>query len=71
MPGTLDALANNQRFKDDEELRVAVAVHPRVPLPTAERLTASLKPQQLKKLLARPGLNQILRERLIRKMNQR
>jgi hypothetical protein len=71
MPGTLDSLASNQRFKDDEELRMAIAVHPRVSLLTAEKATASLKLPQIKKLLAKPGLNQILREKLFRRTTQR
>ena len=67
MAGTLDALANDLRFQDDEELRMAVAVHPRVSMVTAERVTADFKVPQIKKLLAKPGLNQILREKLFRR----
>jgi hypothetical protein len=70
-PGTLESLANNPRFKDDEELRMAIAVHPRVSISTAERVTASLKLPQIKRLLAKPGLNQILREKLFRRTTQR
>lgn len=71
MPGTLDLLSNNPRFKEDEELRMAIAVHPRVSLNTSERVTANFKVPQIKKLLARPGLNQILREKLFRRTTQR
>ena len=71
MSGTLDSLANNSRFKDDEELRMAIAVHPRVSVSTAEKVTASLNVAQLKKLLAKPGLNQILREKLFRRTTPR
>ena len=71
MSGTLDALANNPRFKDDEELRMSIAVHPRVSLHTAEKVTANFKLPQIKKLLAKPGLNQILREKLFRRTTQR
>ena len=71
MQGTLEALANDPRFKDDEELRMAVATHPRVTLSTAERVTLGFKPAQLKKLLTRPGINQLLREKLIRRSNER
>ncbi len=71
LSGTLDALANNPRFKDDEELRMTIAVHPRVSQFTAEKVTATLKVPQIKKLLAKPGLNQILREKLFRKTTQR
>jgi hypothetical protein len=67
LPGTLDALANDLRFKDDEALRIAVASHPRVSFPTAEKVTADFKVPQIKKLLARPGVSQALREKLFRR----
>lgn len=68
--GTIDALANDPRFRSDEELRMILATHPRVPPPTAERLTAEFKGAQLKRLLARPGLNAALRDKLFRKMGR-
>lgn len=71
MSGTLDSLANDLRFKGDEALRMAVATHPRVSLGTAEKVTADFKVPQLKKLLAKPGLSQILREKLFRRTTQR
>jgi PilZ domain len=71
LSGTLDALANDPRFKDDEELRIAVASHPRVSMATAEKVTANFKLPQLKKLLAKPGLNQLLREKLFRRTTTR
>jgi hypothetical protein len=71
MSGTLDALSNDVRFKGDEELRMAIAVHPRVSIGTAERVTADFKAPQLKKLLAKPGLNQRLREKLFRRSTTR
>jgi hypothetical protein len=64
---TLDVLANEPRLKGDDELRMAIAVHPRVTLGTAEKVTAEFKVPQLKKLLAKPNLNQLLREKLLRK----
>jgi len=71
LTGTLDALASDPRFKDDEELRIAIATHPRVSMVTAEKVTANFKVPQLKKLLAKPGLNQLLREKLIRRTTAR
>ena len=68
---TLESLATNARFKDDEELRMAIAVHPRVSVATAEKVTADFKVPQVKKLLAKPGLNQLLREKLFRRTTQR
>ena len=68
---TLDALAIESRFKGDEDLRIAIAVHPRVSAGTAERVTADFKAPQIKKLLAKPGLNQLFREKLFRRTTQR
>lgn len=69
--GTLDVLAVDIRFKEDEELRIAIASHPRVSLGTAEKVTAEFKVPQIKKLLAKPTLNQTLREKLFRRTTQR
>ena len=71
MPGTLDALANDPRFRMDDELRMAIAVHPKVSVATAERTTADLKLPQIKVLLTKPGLNQSLREKLFRRTTRR
>ena len=67
MPGTLEALVSDPRFKGDHELCVAVAVHPRTSIATAEKATAEFKVPQLKALLARSGLNQALRDKLFRR----
>jgi hypothetical protein len=67
MPGTLDALSNDPRFKGDEELCLAIAAHPRVSLATAEKVTVGFKVPLLKKLLARPGLNPIVREKIFKR----
>jgi hypothetical protein len=68
--GVIDLLAADARFKGDEELRMALATHPRVSMITAEKLTADFKAPQIRKLLARPGLNQLLREKLLRRMTR-
>lgn len=67
MPGTIDALANDLRFRRDEALSMTLAAHPRVSMSTAEKLTADFKVPQIKKLLAKPGLNLLLREKLFRR----
>jgi hypothetical protein len=71
LASTLEALSQDGRFKDDEDVRFAIATHQRVSLSTAERMTADLKVPQVRKLLAKPGLNQILREKLVRKLTRR
>jgi len=66
--GTIDLLANDPRFRADVEYRMLLATHPRVSTLTAEKLTADFVGPQLKRLLARPGLNQLLREKLLKKL---
>jgi len=68
MAGTIDGMAGDARFRGDEEVCMALATHPRVSLATAERLTAELKPPQIRKLLARPGLSQALRPKLVKRI---
>ncbi|HEX4824517.1 MAG TPA: PilZ domain-containing protein [Candidatus Polarisedimenticolaceae bacterium] len=71
LPGTaIDLLAADPRFKNDEELRMALATQAKVLLPIAEKLTADLKPPQIRKLLARPGIHPTLREKLFKKMTR-
>ena len=69
-PGTIDILAHDSRFKGDEELRMVLATHPRVPVATAEALTADFKSPQIRKLLAKPGVSQALRDKLFRKLTR-
>jgi len=66
----IDLLAGDPRFKSDEELRMTLATHAKVTIATAERLTADFKPPQIKKLLARPGVNPMLRDRLFRRLTR-
>jgi hypothetical protein len=68
--GTTELLAADSRFRADEELRITLATHPRTSLPTADRLTGDFSGPQLKKLLSRPGLPQVLRDKLFRKLTR-
>jgi hypothetical protein len=71
LPGSaVELLAADPRFRNDEELRIALATHPKVPLPIAERLTADLKPPQIRKLLAKPGVNPTLRDKLFKRLTR-
>ena len=69
-PATIELLARDSRFRGDEELRMILATHPRVPITTAEALTADFKSPQIRKLLAKPGVSQALRDKLFRKLTR-
>lgn len=67
-PGSIDALALDPRFGGDEELILALAAHPKIAPPALDRLTGQLKPPQLRRLLAKPGLTAALRDRLLKRL---
>jgi hypothetical protein len=67
-PSTLDVLAADPRWARDEELRVAVATHPRVPMPLAERIVKDLPQPALRKILHRPSTNPAIREKVVRRL---
>lgn len=65
---TIEALATDGRFNRDDAVKLALASHSKVSLQTAEKLTADLKPELIRKLLARPGVSQALRDRLLKRL---
>jgi hypothetical protein len=67
-PSSIDALASDQRFSHDEDLVLALASHPKIAPPALERLTGQLKAPQLRRLLAKPGLTVVVRERLLKRL---
>jgi hypothetical protein len=68
LPPTLEILAADPRWSKDEEMRILLATHPRIPLPLAERLSADLKKPALRKMLSRPALNPALRDRIVKRL---
>lgn len=67
-PGTLEALAADSRWDRDEELRVAIVSNSRTPPPLADRLVGELGADRARRLLRRPGLAPLARERLSRRV---
>jgi hypothetical protein len=68
MPSTLELIVADQRWSKDEEIRILVATHPHVSFPLAERITAGFQAPALKKMLARPTLNALLRDKIVRRI---
>lgn len=66
--GTLEALAADARFARDEEVRLAVAGHPRSPVVLVEHLMAAFDAEHARRLARRPGLPPQIRERLARRV---
>jgi hypothetical protein len=65
LPTTLEALSRDQRWTSHEELRVEIAMHPRVPFPVAERMIEDLSLVSIRQLIRRPGLKPALKDRLV------
>ncbi len=65
LPTTLAAIADDVRWKRDDELKVMVATHPRVTLRVAEKLVASMDAKTRQKTLQTPGLHPALRAKLL------
>jgi PilZ domain-containing protein len=65
---TIELLAADSRFNRDESLRMALATNARITFATADRITADFKPPQIRKLLAKSGVSQALRDKLVRKL---
>lgn len=65
---TLEMLAHDPRWLQDDELRIWVASHPKVSLAVGESMVAAMKPPVLRRLLQRPGLQGVLREAVVKKL---
>jgi hypothetical protein len=68
LQSTLEILASDQRWAKDDEIRILIATHPHVPVPLAERLAGEVGKLALRKMLARPSLNEILRSKIVKKL---
>jgi hypothetical protein len=65
---TLDALATDNRFTRDEEVRLAIVGHSKASRAVVERLVAEFDADHARRLLRRPGLAPQVRERLSRRV---
>jgi hypothetical protein len=67
---TIDVLAADPRWAHDDELRIALAVHPSASIPFTERIVAQLQEPALRRLLARPSLNMALRDKIVKRLGR-
>ena len=67
-PSTLEVLATDPRWSQDEEIRIFIATHPQVPIPLAESRAARLEPPALRRILSRPSLNALLRDKIVKRL---
>ena len=50
-------------------LKLLIAAHHSTPLPVAEKLTAGIDKEAARKLIQAPGLNAVLRKRLMKRFS--
>jgi hypothetical protein len=65
LPSTLDLIANDRRWFNDEELKIILVTHPRTKLAIAEEIVARMSDRSLKKVLRSPGLHPTLKSKLL------
>jgi hypothetical protein len=65
---TLELLARNKRWGNDEELRICIVTSKRTRLPLALEIVGTMRPEILQKVVQQPGLHPSIRDRLMRKM---
>jgi len=71
LPSTVELIAEDRRWADDDELKLLLATHPRATFPVAEKIVAGLSERLQRKVLQTPGLNPGLRTRLSQKFGNR
>jgi len=69
LPITMETLARDPRWRGNPELKLAIAAHHSTPLPVAERLCAGIDKETARKLIQAPGLNPVLRTKLMRRFS--
>ncbi|HUD72693.1 MAG TPA: hypothetical protein VMQ62_12095, partial [Dongiaceae bacterium] len=67
-PGILRAIAESPRFAGRDDLRLALAAHPRTPAPVALRLLGRMEPPELARLLADAALPVLIRVAATRRL---
>jgi hypothetical protein len=65
---TIEVLAMDPRWSSDDEILIALASHPNVPIPLAERIVQRVHEPALRRLLGRPSLRTALRDKIVHRL---
>lgn len=71
LPSTVAVMAEDPRWERDKELRLMLICHPRVQLHVAEKMVSAMNEMEQRKVMQKPGINPVLREKLSRKFRNR
>lgn len=70
VPSVLEALARDQRFTKDDELKALILCSRAVPPPLAESLISGMKGPMLRGMLGRPGVSPELRDKIVKRLQK-
>jgi len=71
LPSTLELMAKDRRWHNDEELKMILVTHPRATLKFAEEIAGRLSDRSLKKIVRHPGLHAGLKAKLLSRFSGR
>lgn len=68
LPSTIEIMAEDTRWKRNDEVRILLATHPRASFATVDSIVSDLSDLVLQRVLLRPGLNPGVREKLMARL---
>lgn len=71
LPTTLEIMATDPRWLQDDELKIMIATHPRVTFQTADRIVSGMSDILLQRLLSRSGLQPAVRAKLMARLTRK
>ncbi len=71
LPTTIEIIAKDLRWAKEEELNIILATHPRTSIMIAEEVVSRMSDRSLKKVIRSPGLNPLLRTKLLARFTGR
>jgi hypothetical protein len=71
LPSTLEIIADDIRWRSDEELKIAIATHTRVTFTTADKIVRQMSDLAIARLIQRPGLQPGVKQKLMTKLSRK
>ena len=71
LPSTLEIIAEDIRWRSDDELKIAIATHNRVTFTTADKIVRRLSDLAVARLIQRPGLQPGVKKKLMTKLSRK
>jgi hypothetical protein len=71
LPSTLEIVAEDVRWRGDEELKITIATHQRVTFTTANKVVRRLNDLAIARLIQRPGLQPGVKQKLMAELSRK